>query len=89
MYQEVDGRLIEVRTMGRLSLGWLKDDSSHFNNRDLSPQPFVQLFWGFDNWPLNRGWLLKWRLNCIIFVGKLQCRASHTSDAGLMAFLPQ
>ena len=48
MYQEVDVRLIEVRTMGKLSLGWLKDDSSHFNNRDLSPQPFVQLFWDFD-----------------------------------------
>lgn len=68
MYQEVDFRLIEVRTMGKLFFGFLKDDSSHFNNRDLSPQPFVQLFWDFDNWPLNRGWLLKWRLNCILLV---------------------
>ena len=45
--------------MDKVSLGWLKDGSSHFNNRDLSPLSFVQLlFWDFDNWPLNRGWLL-------------------------------
>ena len=55
----------------------------------LSPQPFVQLFWDFDNWPLNRGWLLKIMEVELYFVGKLQCRASHTSDAGLMAFFPQ
>lgn len=61
MYQEVDVRLIEVRTMGKLPLGWLKGDSSHFNNRDLIPLPFAQLlvFLDFDYWPLYRGWLLK------------------------------
>ena len=54
MYQALDGRLIQVTTIGEPSLGQPKWPFI----RGLSSHSFLQLFRDFDYRPLNRGWPL-------------------------------
>ena len=65
MYQVLDGRLTEVTKMRGLSLGWPKGGYVWPLNRGLSSHSFLQLFWDFQFWPLNREWLPNGGFNCI------------------------
>ena len=61
MYQVLDGCLIEVKTMGELSLGRSKGTKkcSQLLDRGSISHSFLQLFRDIDYcWLLNRGWLL-------------------------------
>ena len=54
MYKALDGRLIEVTTMGELSLGRPKGDHGRLIGGLIS-HSFLHLFRDFDYRPLNGG----------------------------------
>ena len=57
VYQVLDGCLIEVTTIGELSLGrqkrWLQPLNKGGGYRGLICHSLLQLLGDFDNWPLN------------------------------------